>query len=699
MNIYKPKENVTFKFVESWNGERPQPTMANPFTIETAWSGNIVDENPEYNHEYSGLISCETRPTSIDISGPYAVCGYIRNYHNTSGDDWLAYFDTIEWTSTGIFRPGMTDTYIEKTYTVDGVQYEWPSGSDFSTIPYTGSYGPQVGASDSSEYTFEIETNFPIFDTYEHMRSYLETGSLEGLLNGTAEYEVEETQTYHITMNAANGEMLYGQVTPVSGATYTQKSMRIMANKTPILYFTENGFQLRLTAGGVVASKAVSGPDYIIDNIPESQWTEGALDYTGYWYGNVDKYAEAKGTLPEAGTYMYGFEFKTDCYIFPDQESAEEAEETGIYDKAINAYDVETGYYKIPVVGVEEAVTTFGSGAVTSPFVSTYLCSRNDVLNVANAFYSNDASIIDNIKKGLQLFGAEPFQAICGIKYFPCSLSNIVTAASQNYIYFGSYKHEGVTVDKVVNLNSGGYIDAGTVTLTPVQQSYRSFEPYCGLTVYLPYIGWQKLNIADYFGKTVNIRYYIDIYTGACAAALVANGVLIDYFTGTIGVELPVTGQMLSQYANSALNSILGTAGGTVGGALSGAMMGSAIPGVGTAVGAVAGAAVVGGASLAAGVFKMSQKGTPKDSNHTKGNFTSSIGSYLPQYVIFRFDVHDLIIPDLLTDLYGRPSAASGRVSNFSGFLQADTVKLNTSGMTEEEANEITSLLKEGVFV
>ena len=127
--------------------------------------------------------------------------------------------------------------------------------------------------------------------------------------------------------------------------------------------------------------------------------------------------------------------------------------------------------------------------------------------------------------------------------------------------------------------------------------------------------------------------------------------------------------------------------------------MGSAIPGVGTAVGAVAGAAVVGGASLAAGVFKMSQKGTPKDSNHTKGNFTSSIGSYLPQYVIFRFDVHDLIIPDLLTDLYGRPSAASGRVSNFSGFLQADTVKLNTSGMTEEEANEITSLLKEGVFV
>lgn len=697
MNIYKPKENVTFKFVESWNGERPQPTIANPFTIETAWSGNIVDENPEYNHEYSGLISCETKPTSIDISGPYAVCGYIRNYHNTSGDDWLAYFDTIEWTSTGIFRPGMTDTYIEKTYTVDGVQYEWPSGSDFSTIPYTGSYGPQVGASDSSEYTFEIETNFPIFDTYEHMRSYLETGSLEGLLNGTAEYEVEETQTYFIYNQYGTGNLLYGSVTPSGSQSW--HSMRIKANKTPVLYFTGNGFEMRLSASSVVASKATTGPGYTIDYIPEEDWPENRLDYTGPFYGDVSHYADANGTLPDAGTYTYGFTFSTNCYIFKNQAEAEEAEETGDYEKAVNAYDLDNKYYNPPVVGDPENNTTFGSGAVTSPFVSTYLCSRNDVLNVANAFYSNDASIIDNIKKGLELFGAEPFQALCGLKYFPCSLANIVTAASQNYIYFGSYKHEGVTVDKVVNLNSGGYIDAGTVTLTPVQQSYRSFEPYCGLTVYLPYIGWQKLNIADYFGKTVNIRYYIDIYTGACAAALVANGVLIDYFTGTIGVELPVTGQMLSQYANSALNSILGTAGGTVGGALSGAMMGSAIPGVGTAVGAVAGAAVVGGASLAAGVFKMSQKGTPKDSNHTKGNFTSSIGSYLPQYVIFRFDVHDLIIPDLLTDLYGRPSAASGRVSNFSGFLQADTVKLNTSGMTEEEANEITSLLKEGVFV
>jgi hypothetical protein len=278
-------------------------------------------------------------------------------------------------------------------------------------------------------------------------------------------------------------------------------------------------------------------------------------------------------------------------------------------------------------------------------------------------------------------------------------LASIVSTSSQNYIYFGSYKHEGVTVDKVTGITSNGYIDAGTVTLTPVQQSFRSFEPYCGLSVFLPYIGWQKLNIADYWGKTVNVRYYIDIYTGSCIAALVANNVFIDYFTGNIGVELPITGQMLSQYANSALNGILGTAGGALGGAAGAAMLAGP---QGLALGAGAAAAMaIGGAAIGAGsgIFKMAQKGAPKDHNTTKGSFTSSVGAYLPQYVMFRWEVHDLIIPELLTDLYGRPSAASGKVSSFSGFLQCDTIKLNTSGMNDSEANEVAALLKEGVFV
>ena len=671
---------ATFEIAKTWDGETV-PVIGYTSHYNMHLTGDGYNVTFDYNIE-----DIYTERTTYDEDN-LKIAAYIREVDS----DVRVYMCTAYNYNGTAYTAG-------RLWFIGTYQYNQTSGTyDGDQGQYTFSY--TLSGLHDSDWTFHA--NFPIFDTMEHWEAYIVSDSLEGCLNLDNEYEVEETKTYHVTMNAANGTLLYGNVTPVSGATYTQKSMRILANKTPILYFTGDGFQLRLTSGGVVASKAVSGPDYIIDNIPESQWTQNALDYTGYWYGNVDKYAEAKGTLPEAGTYLYGFEFKTDCYIFANQADAEEAEETGIYDKAINAYDVETGYYQIPVVGVEEAATSFGSGGVTSPFVSTYVCDRTDVLNVANAFYSNDTSIIDNIKNGLELFGAEPFQALCGLKWFPCSLANVVTTAPQNYVYFGSYKYEsaGLSLNKVVGITANGYIDAGTVTLTPVQQSFRSFEPYCGLSCFLPYIGWQKLRIADYWGKTVNVRYYLDIYTGSCIAALVSNGVFVDYFTGTLGVELPVTGQMLSQYSNSALNGLLGTAGGALGGAASGAMLagtaGLALGPAGTAALAVGGAA----AGAAVGLFSMSQKGAPKDHNTTKGSFTSSVGAYLPQYVIFRFDVHDLIIPDLLTDLYGRPSSASGKVSGFSGFLQADTLKLNTSGMEDDEASEVAALLKEGIYI
>lgn len=698
MAIFKPYDNVTFNINDSWDGERIEVGVDDPRLIATSWEGRITADVAERNHTYSGYI---TRNSSLVVGPPpahYCWCGYIYKYYNTSGDGvTIRLHNYASNNGQTAFTVAVNEDYVETTYIVDDVSYEWVESSELSDVPYTGYYGQQIGAHTEWEYYFDIDVNFPVFDTYEHMVAYIFTGSLEGLLNGQAEYEVDETKTYYIYNQRGQGDLLYGSVTQTGELSW--ESMRIISNKTPVLYFTGNGFEMRLKASGIVASKAMAGPGYTIDYVPEEQWPEHILDYTGPFYGDVAHYADAYGSLPDAGSYIYGFQFSTNCYIFKNQADAEEAEATGDYEKAVNAYDMDNAYYMPPKVGDPDNVTTFGSGAVTSPFVATYVCSRNDVLNVANAFYSDTPSIIDNIKQGLALFGSEPFQALCGLKYYSCSLSDIVNSVNQNYIYFGSYKHEGVSVDKVVNLKTGGYIDAGTVTLTPVQRSFRSFEPYCGLTVYLPYIGWQKLNIADYFGKSVNVRYYIDIYTGSCVAALVADNVFVDYFTGTIGVDLPITGQMLSQYANSALNAVLGTAGGTVGGALSGAMLGSSIPGIGTAVGAVAGAAVMGSAGLASGMFKMSQKGAPKDSNHTKGNFTSSVGSYMPQYVIFRFDVHDLIIPDLLTDLYGRPSAASGRISSFSGFLQADTVKLNNNGMTEEEANEIVSLLKEGIFI
>lgn len=545
------------------------------------------------------------------------------------------------------------------------------------------------------EFIRYIETDFPIFENVTDLEQYVRTGDARLALNYNDKWQLDETKYYYIYNNQTTGKLFNGSITPVSGATYTWHSMKFSANSEPVLYY-DDAFGLTLQAKSVVASKAVTGPGYVLDNIPEEGWTEGALEYTGMFYGTVPDRIECCGSLPDNGNYTYGYELNTNIYRFHDKASADYAQETGDYSGASNYYDLQTGNTHAPVtMGDAEGDTNFGSGSVTSPFVSSYICSRNDVLSVAGAFYSNDTSIIDNIKKGLELFGSEPFQCLCGLSWFPFNLTTICTAAAQPYIYFGSYKHapSGFSIDKIINLKSNGYVNAGSVYIAPLFQSYRDFEPFCQLSVYLPYHGWEKLDIAKYYKKTVNIRYYVDIYTNTYACALVADNQIIDVFPGNIGNTLPISGTNMSQYANSMLQSVLGTVGGTAGGALTGAMIGGGVPG------AVIGAAVGGFAGLAKGTFDMSQKGQPKDHLMIKGAFSGASASYMPQYVIFRYDIHNLIVPDNLTALYGRPSSSGGKISTFNGFLKCDTVKLNTGGMTDPEITEVLTLLREGIFI
>lgn len=548
-----------------------------------------------------------------------------------------------------------------------------------------------IGIDGGSNNEFHFSCNIPIFKSNAALDNYIRTGEIEDCWN-IAEYDFDETEYYWIYNRQQNGKLYNGKITPVSDVS-TWHSLKFSANQKPVLYFDDD-FEIVLKAPSIVASKAIIGPGYILDEIPEEAWTEGILEYSGPFYGTLAAKIQYTGTLPANGNYMFGADVNTNIPIFKTQSEADYAIASGDYSAAGNYYNIEDGNTHQPIeIGDAEAATTFGSGYGTSPFVSSYIMTKNNVLNVANAFYSNDTTLIDNIKKGLELFGANPYDAVCGLSWFPFDLNTVANAISQNYIYFGSYQYTGVTADKITNLKSSGYVNAGSVYIAPLFESYRDFEPYCQLSVYLPYSGWHELDIAKYYKKTVNIRYYIDIYTNTFACAITIDNQICDIFNGNIGVNLPISGTNMSEYGNSMLRAVLGTVGSTAGGALSGAMLGGGVPG------AVIGATVGGFAGIAKGTFEMAQKGQPKDHLQVKGAFSGASSSYMPQYVIFRYDVHDLIVPDNLTNLYGRPSSASGKVGSFSGYLKCDTVKLNTGRMTDAEINETLSLLRQGIFV
>lgn len=684
-----------------------------------------------YTKEESGCV--------INITDE-VECSYKENYANA---DRSAY-------SLEAFGAGSAfGTYWQQTYTFtmpdpwlarDGGNTISPNGSWVKALYFThNSYNAPVLAiagnntfnslvyGDRSQYcpysywdpnnytdmqaTFSC--NVPIFETEEEAEEYcaetVESERQRMIRESAVNYKRPEaepsTERYFIYTDISQVDILRGNVTEVSGATKTYRSTAFDANTPPCLYFINDGddFQLGLKAPDVVAGYSLPAPSTVFEQVPESSWHDYEIGYEGVYYTDMPRLITAGYDFPANGRYTYGVYFNTNIYIMPNEEAADEAIETGDYTEALNYDNVNGDRMRYPDFGDPESSTTFGAGTFSSPFVSQYVMSRSQVVDVASIFFTDDGNLLDNIKKGLELYGAKPVDAIMSLVAFPFDVTTVVNCSPWNHIYFGSYDHQLQTpVNKVMNCLAN-YLDAGTIFLAPLFSSYRDFKNLT-LSVYLPFIGWRDLEIEKYISKSVNIRYYIDINTRQCAAVLVAGGVMADYFVGEIGIELPIVGSNFAEYARSEIQHLSNTAMGMLN-PFSPEALSNITNGV---VGASEG--VWGSISATApwknssfskyGQYKFGQNGSPKDMQMTKGSFTSGVGMYLPQYVMFRYDIHDVSEPQLLNELCGKPSTASGKISQFSGFLSGRVSRLVTTGMTDSEITEVqNAIMNDGIYI
>lgn len=589
-------------------------------------------------------------------------------------------------------------------------------GSSYDSWAYNlTSLGLGFGGGNIRRGETHFATNIPVFLTAEAAWNYVNAPSdasalllLADAINyvGQASYE-SDTKNYFISNLRGQANCVRNVATAISDTAW--RSIRFQANDEPLLYYNDD-YSLTLYAPSVVASYSLPAPVYVIDNVPESSWHD-YLDYTGLWYGNIASRLDATGTTLVDGQYMYGFELSTNIYVFKDRASAEDAIQSGDYSGAVNYANISGGgSYNPPDFGTEEQTTTFGEGADTSPFMQTYVLGRSALIQVAQAWYNTTPQTITEILTGLKMFGDLPQEALAGVTMYPFDVSKILNTSPQSYIYFGTYQLQlGTSIEKAISLKSNAYLDCGSIYLAPLFHSYKDF--YCTtLDVYLPYIGWERMDISLLIGKNVSVRYYVDIHTRACVAVILANGVFVAQYAGNIGTGLPTCGSDYQGYANAMASTILGGASNVYSGAkgATGAtmgMLGNMVSGAGLAtsiMGGVGGVALgigAAAANTAATLAKMESMGTPADHPQIKGGFTSCLGAYLPQSILWRYIIHDTVEPDSFNELCGRPSSASGNVGSFGGFLSCKSVNLNTNGMLDDEAAEVYSLLKNGIYV
>lgn len=558
---------------------------------------------------------------------------------------------------------------------------------------YSSTEGGQAGGSRFEART-SMGTNIPIFklEDASWMDTYL--NSTDDLIRHQAlthavnykssEYDPFESEYHWIYNNTGQCAINDGTY---SGNPTQWHSLKLMSNKMPALWCDPDTFELHLVTDEVIKSYHLAAPGYVLDDIPESSWPEG-LAYSGPFYGNMNVWYQNGMQFPDNGSYMYGIYLNTDIPIFASEAEAIEAVQTGDYTKAGNYGDITGGdYYIPPSIGEDLIATLFGNGPATCPFAKLLICRKETLNQLANVLFTSDDTILGNLKKGLEMYGANPIDCIIDLKAWPINLTNVFhNISDRSSIFLGGYEAQVTTAAKeVIGFSNADVVNCGGGVIKPIFKNFRDFEPYTELNIFLPGgIGWKKLSIGEYYNKTLSVKYYLDLYCGQCVAVVLADNVMQDYFIGDMGMSMPVRGANFAQYAQGVMRTVTQPIIGAAGGAMTGG-----------AVGAIAGLAT----GATSGAIDLMTKPKPMSQQTQKGNFSSGINFFMPQDVLLRFDIKKMKEPSALQTLYGRPSASSGKLSNFTGFLRCDVTRMNTEGMLDEEIDLIKSLLKEGIYI
>lgn len=274
------------------------------------------------------------------------------------------------------------------------------------------------------------------------------------------------------------------------------------------------------------------------------------------------------------------------------------------------------------------------------------------------------SNLVEQIKK---LFN-DPMQAIIGIhKVFATPSTSGSGTIKCGYIDSG--------VSSAIVSSQYTDINCGTVDLAEYFGDVFDYSPFTEVSLYLPFIGIVKLDTSDVMRSSINIKYHIDVITGACLAdvKVIRDGersVLYQY-AGSCIVTYPLSS---GSYA-SALTGVLSIAGGIVGTVASGG-----------ALAPVALGAAVGATKLHSDVQK-------------SGSFTGAagaMGSKKPYLIISRPQTQ---LANNFEKYEGKPANHYVKVQNCSGFIKVKEVHVNKTSASETEMEMIKNMLMTGIEV
>ena len=261
---------------------------------------------------------------------------------------------------------------------------------------------------------------------------------------------------------------------------------------------------------------------------------------------------------------------------------------------------------------------------------------------------------------------ADPMDAILGLSLIPVSIPDGGSRA---------IKVGNIATDVTMNVAATQFIEiqCGAINVNEYWGAYLDYSPYTKVEIYLPYCGAHQLSIDDVMGKTVEVRYHVDILSGACCAYVKCGESVLYTFLGQCSSSIPIAANDFTNVINGVLSAAVSI----------GSMVATG--------GMTAPLAVPGLASTAVNSMK---------ENVEKSGAISGTGGILAiqkPYIILTRPRQAL--PTNQNQYTGYPSFITSVLSDLSGYTEIEQIHLHDIPATDGELSEIESLLKTGVIL
>lgn len=335
---------------------------------------------------------------------------------------------------------------------------------------------------------------------------------------------------------------------------------------------------------------------------------------------------------------------------------------------------------------------TRGAGGL----VTLYSPSLTQLENIADELYDDNALMI------IRNYFENPMDLMVGLSLMPFAVPTSGTAAPKIGLF--TFNHSMPLV-----ANQFIEIDCGSLDVKAFYGTAFDYSPYTKIEMWLPFIGYQQIDVDEVMGNSITVKYHIDVLSGSCVAFVQANigpavgpavPIVIAQYSGNCSVQIPFSGQSYDQVISDAINMLTGIA--SAGGGVSTAVSAASLPGelalaIGSDMYEQGKEQALSGMTDTVGTVADTMGHKPTIvRNGVVGASCGYMGIMYP-YIIKKVPWQSK--PDDYANFKGYPCNKMLTLSQLTGYAQVDDIHLNNIPATEPEVAEIYKLLKGGILL